>query len=274
MSSKKVINYIEHGSYLENSDETQATINNLIAAIDPFLHKFNKNEKFLMLDVGCGDGTFTFSLINEIAKIVPEFGLLSIEPEAPAYKKFAEKAQKSNIRCIKHENATIQQFLKDNLDQQEIFDLIMFSQSFYHLPMEEWGFIIGQSDRLLKNGGLAAIILDSYGGEAYKLKDTITEGKAVTLEFGDFYSAEDIEKFLKMKNVVFKSSSFPVQLFVKDDDKKLENFSRQLAFLYRTYPELILPKYKEDVSGLLEKNKKDEKYYIENLVKIVTFHKL
>lgn len=273
MSGKKEVNYTEHSSYLENSDETQATVSSLMTAITPFLYGHSKNEKFSMLDVGCGDGTFTFSLIPEITRVMPKFELSSIEPEVQAYKKFAERSQKNDIKCIKHENTTIQQFLKHNLNQQEIFDFIMFSQSFYHFPREEWGFIIDQSGNLLKRDGLAAIILDYYEGEAYKLKDTITGGKAVTLEFGDFYSAEDIEKFLKMKNIVFASSSFPVQLFVKDDDKKLENFSRQLAFLYRTYPDVILPRYKEEVSGLLERNKGDGNYYIENIVKIITFHK-
>lgn len=265
-------NLPELEAYLQGSNETQTTVKHLINAITPLLKNRNKNGKFSMLDVGCSDGTFTLSLLKELTKLMPDPRLITVEPEKPAYEEFSKRTQ--SLKFIKHENTTIQQFLKNNINKEGIFDFIMFSQSFYHFPKKEWNFIIKSANRLLKKNGFVVIVLDSHDCEAYRIKNLITKGKAVTLEFGDLYSAEDMEKFLRIKNIGFKTFSFPVNLFVKNNNKKVESFARHLAFLYRTYARLILPRYEKEVKKMLEMNKKGKDYLIENVVKGIMFKKI
>jgi len=266
-----VKNYPELKAYLEGSDETKTTLMGLTEILKTTVNGFDVNQNFVMLDVGCSDGELTLPLINNLKKIIPNLNLMAIEPESAAYQKFIEKVQ--NLDFIKHENIRIQQFLRNQQGKKDLFNFIMFSQSFYHFHKKEWKLIIESANQLLGKNGFIAIILDSHQCEAYKLKDLITNGKAETLEFGDLYSAEDMEKFLKTNGIKFKTFSFPIYLYVKADGKRLSNCARHLSFLYRTYPDRILPKYENKVRGLLENNKKNEDYYIRNLVKVVLFQK-
>lgn len=266
-------NYPEFRAYLEGSNESEETAKNLMQSLTPILKEFDKKTEFSMLDVGCSDGTFSFLLYDRIANLLPKLRVTAIEPEVPAYLKFVERVKEKNLDFIDHQNITVQKFLKNNTGKKEVFDYILFSQCFYHFPKEEWGFIFEHSTQLLKKNGFISITLDSHNSEAYKLKDKITGRKAVTLEFGDLYSAEDIESFLETKNIEFEESSFPVYLFIKNDDKKLERLARHLSFLYRTYPNLILPKYEKELKNMLEESKKNGEYFLENRVKIMNFRK-
>jgi hypothetical protein len=127
----------------------------------------------------------------------------------------------------------------------------------------------------LKPKGLAIVVLDSYQGEVYKLLNVITDNKTRvdTLEFGNLYSAEDMEKLLNRKDIMHTTEQFPINIFIKDEKGKKENFARHLAFFYRTFTDNILDNYKEPTERFLEEIKKDDKYILENIVKVIIFGK-
>src|SRR3989338_6894451 len=127
---------------------------------------------------------------------------------------------------------------------------------------------------LLRAGGLVSIINDSHQGEAYKLKDKVTNGKPATLEYGHLHSAEVIENALTGNKIKFDETSFPVYLYIKDNEQRLEMLARHLAFLYRTFPERILTDYSDDLKQMLTESLKVGNHFtIENRVKIITFKK-
>ncbi len=263
-------NYSYLKAYLECSDGVETTTR-ILSEMLKGKFSSSRKEPFYMLDVGCSDGQFTFSIVSALTGFFPKFNLIGLEPEKPAFKKFKERAKCKG--CITPKNQTIQEFVK-KVNNSEIFDYIQFAQCWYHFPKEEWEFVFAQSYSLLKKKGLITIILDSCKGEVYKLKESVMGKGEDTLEFGRLHFAEDIEKFLDGLNLGYETNSFPVRLYVKDSETKLNEFARHLAFLYRTFPERILTEYKNEVKVLLEGCKKDKSYYlIENLVKVVTVGK-
>lgn len=71
----------------------------------------------------------------------------------------------------------------------------------------------------------------------------------------------------------YSVDKFPVHICVPEGEKKLSNFARHLAFLYRTFPDTILPRYEKEAEEMLKRSKKGENYYIEDVAKVVTFSK-
>lgn len=270
--SQQPINYNELTEYLKGTNEAQETADNLVKTLAPYLKERDKTKLLRILDVGCSDGTFTFLYARQLRKLAPRIHLTAIEPEIPAYKKFVQRVKDENYDWVSYENIRIQEFLKRGGGEQ--YDLILFSQCWYHFPKDEWDFILDGAIKHLAEDGLIIIILDSHDCEAYKLKDRITGGKPDTLEFGDLHSAEDIEKLLKERNIEYGETSFPIYIFVKDDEQKFSRLARYLAFLYRTTAERILNDYQEDLETMIAESKKSGSHYtIENRVKIITFKK-
>lgn len=259
-------NYPELKTYLERSDETQVTFQNLSKILKIELASFDVKIPFYMLDVGSSDGELTLPLVNKLRRQFPNFKLTAIEPEKSAFDKFLKETKEKKIVTAK--NLTIQEFLRKNEYKKEIYNFILFSQCWYHFPKKEWNFIFNKSSALLKKNGIITIVLDSHQSEVYKFKDLITGGKADTLEYGDLFSAEDVENFLDKKGIKYSTLSFPIYIFIESNNGKLENFSRTLAFLYRTFPDKIL-KYNNEMERFLEQNKNGNFYSIENKVKAI-----
>ena len=255
-------------AYLEASDETRSTARNLSAILRNEFSSYSRS--FHMLDVGCSDGDLTFSLVPGLLEMFPDFSLLGLEPEIIAHGKFMGRKVRGG--SIEAENLRIQEFL-DRAEARESFDYIQFVQCWYHFPRDDWGFVFDGSYSLLKRNGVMIITLDSHSSEIYKLKDLIMEGRSDTLEYGDAFCAEDVERFLCERDIIHRTVQFPVYIHVKDDGQKLQKFARTLAFLCRTYPEKILSGYESEISDLLERNKRGNGYRVENLVKSLIVRK-
>ena len=263
-------NYSELRAYLDGSDEAKATANNLSRILRDELSY--DGELFHMLDVGCSDGELSFSLLHGLIEMFPNFRLLGLEPELEAYNRFVGRATGKDF--LEARNQTVQKFLEETEQTKpEVFDYIAFIQSWYHFPREDWHFILSGSYSLLKGNGLMIIALDSHDGEIYRLKDLIAVEKPDTIEYGDLFSVEEIEKFLDSEGVNYETVSFPIYINIKDGEDKIQRFARHLAFLYRTFPEKILANYKAEISDLLESNRRGKEYFIENLVKSIVIKK-
>lgn len=260
--SPKIRNYNEHSVYLESSDVVQSSLKNLMNVIVTKL-------EFSVLDVGCGDGTFSLELLSEIKKLRTNTNWYALEPEKSAYENFVKKIKEKNLGYIKYENITFQDFFWKNKEKSEEFDFILLSHSFYHFPKDEWSNILSQSRRLLKKGGFIVIILDSRNSSVYGLRKLITNNKIETLEYGYLHFAEDLEEMLKLNGVDFEEFFFFGSKYIKDNENKLNELARYLAFLYRTYPERILLKYKKELNEMLEKNREGDLFKMENLTKLI-----
>jgi SAM-dependent methyltransferase len=210
-------------------------------------------------------------LVVELKKRLPRLNYVALEPERPAFDKLVERIKGQNLTFVRPANKTFEAYLQ-TIEEQALFDFILFSQSFYFFPESEWDKTFDSIYSLLRPNGLAMIILDSREGRAYKMCDLITSGKANTLEFGRLLFAEDLERYLTGRTTDFKIHQFPVNIFIRDSEEKLAKFARILAFLYRTFPEKIL-KHKGAVEEFLEQCKSDNHYILENLVKVITFAK-
>ena len=263
-------NYPELKTYLESSDETKTTLKNLLRVLKTELICLNANKPFNMLDIGSSDGELTLPLVDSLREQFPDFKITALEPEKSAFKKFVKETKDKKV--FKAKNLTVQEFLHKNEYGKESYNFIFYSQCWYHFPKKEWDYIFNRSLALLKKNGIIAIVLDSHQGAAYKLKDLITGGKADTLEYGDLFSAEDVENFMDKKGVKYSTFSFPIYVFIKNNNEKLINFSRTLAFLYRTFPDEIL-KYKSEVQRFLEENRNSHLYSLENRVKAIIVRK-
>jgi len=271
--NKEVKNYPELRAYLEGSNESNITRKNLRRIFDEKLKDFPEDKLFSMLDVGSSDGEMSFPLAKTLRQEFNKFRYTAVEPEKPAFDRLNQIIREQNVGWAKTYNLTIEEYLKKVKGKKDLFDLILFAQSLYHMPKEEWDEIISNSLRLLKPNGIIIIILDSHKGEAYRLKNLIMQGKADTLEFGDLYSAEDLEDLLNKKGIEYLIEKFSIYMFVKRGKNKLFEFARHLAFLYRTFPERILSNNKDEVGQFLESIQKDGEYILENDVKVIIFRK-
>lgn len=117
------------------------------------------------------------------------------------------------------------------------------------------------------------IVMDSHTGDAYALKDIITNGKEDTLAFGDLYSAEDIEAFLSVQGVAHTTTLFPVYIRIPINDTSLAVCARRLAFLYRTSPEKLLTLYQDEIAQFLASHKKNGEYAVPNMTKVIMVKK-
>lgn len=269
-----VKNYPELRAYLEGSNESDITRENLKQILEKQLADYQSDYPLRSLDVGSSDGEMSFPLVQWLKEKFANFHYTAIEPERPALERLLERIKKADVDYTETHNLTVEEYLNGIAkEKSEIFDLILFSQSFYHIPKDEWNWIITDTIRLSKPKGFCIIILDSHQGLAYELKDMITQGRADTLEFGDLYSAEDMESFLSGKDIRYSIEKFPIYIFVQDNEQKLSEFARHLAFLYRTFPEKILSAHKREIAEFLERCRRGDKYVLENMVKVIIFRK-
>src|SRR3989338_1478456 len=268
-------NYPELRYYLEGSNESDITRDNLKKILGTKIATYSSDYNFSMLDVGASDGEMSLPLAQWLSEHFSNFSYTGVEPEVPAFAKLNERIKERNINYATTHNLKVEQYLERTRDKKELFDFIMFAQSMYHMPKEEWDNIVESSIRLLKPKGFVIALLDSFEGEAYKLVDEMTGNKTRvdTLAFGDLYSAEDLEHFLSRKNISYSTEHFSIFAFVKEDRKKVEDFARHLAFLYRTSADKILKDYRTSAAKFLEEIKKDNKYGLENVVKAIIFHR-
>lgn len=268
-------NYPELRYYLEGSNESDITRDNLKKILGEKISAYPSDYKFSMLDVGASDGEMSLPLAQWLSEHFPNLSYTGVEPEVPAFVRLNERIKERNINYAITHNLKVEQYLAETSDRKELFDFIMFAQSLYHMPKEEWENIVESSIRLLKPRGFVIALLDSFEGEAYKRIGEMTDNKTRvdTLAFGDLYSAEDLEQFLSHKNISYSTEHFSIFAFVKDGEKKVEDFARHLAFLYRTSADKILEDYKESAAKFLEEIKKDDKYALENVVKAIIFQK-
>jgi len=268
-------NYFEFSAFLEKSNASVITRENLEGVLTEKLKNQSRVSNFSMLDVGSSDGEMSLPLALWLKKQFNRFNYVAIEPEKPALDKLNEQIKNQNIDFAETHNLTIEKYLETKKSEETIFDLILFTQSFYHIPKNEWGEIISDSMRLLKPSGHLMIVLDSSEGQSYELVDLITENRTRidTLEFGELYFAEDVEKFLDKNGIKYSEDKFTRFIVIEENEKQLYNFTRYLAFLYRTFPEKILENYKTEVGKFLERNKKDGKCILEDTVKIVILGK-
>jgi len=262
-----VQNYSELKAYLDGCDETYRTLQSLLTIFSNEFSGCDKASTFRMLDVGCSDGELSIPLYKEIRKIIGNLNVTAIEPEADAIKKFDEKIK--GMSFLKSRNITVQEYIKQAGKEIEMFNFILFAQCWYHFPKDDWDFILNEAFRRLHDNGLLVILLDSHRGPAYKLKYLITTGKADTLEFGDLFSAEDVENLLIRNRAKFDVVTFPIYVEVNDQGRKVEDFARHLSFLYRTYPEKLLSRFKNEIIEYMNECKKSNCYVLENIVKMI-----
>jgi hypothetical protein len=275
MTYKNIINYPEFRIYLEHSNYSGITRYSLEKILDKKLSAYPSDYNLSMFDVGPSDGEMSLPLAQWLRDKIPNFKYTAVEPERLAFDRLNERTKNEEIEYATTHNLKIEQYLENTKDEKGLFDFILFAHSFYYIPKEEWDNIIESSIRLLKPKGLAIVVLDSYQGEVYKLLNVITDNKTRvdTLEFGNLYSAEDMEKLLNRKDIMHTTEQFPINIFIKDEKGKKENFARHLAFFYRTFTNNILDNYKEPTERFLEEIKKDDKYILENIVKVIIFGK-
>jgi 2-polyprenyl-3-methyl-5-hydroxy-6-metoxy-1,4-benzoquinol methylase len=269
-------NYFEFGAFLEKSNASVITRENLERLLTEKLKNHSKISNFSMLDVGSSDGEMSLPLAVWLKEQFDNFKYVAVEPEKPAFEKLNKRMKAQKIDFAETNNLTVEKYFETKKNEEAIFDFILFAQSFYHIPKNEWEEIISDSRRLLKPAGYLMIILDSSEGQSYELADLITENKTRfdTLEFGELYFAEDIEEFLDKNGIKYSEDKFTRYTVIKENEKQLYNFARYLAFLYRTFPEKILENYEAEVGKFLERHKKDGKYMLEDIVKIVILEKV
>ncbi len=270
---QQVANYPELRAYIEGSNESEVKREKLRKILEEKLWNLPFDYEFHILDVGCSDGEMFLPLVVHLKKGLPKLKYTALEPEVQAFEKFIKRIKGMGLSFIQPFNKSFEAYLQIIKGQGELFDFILFSQSFYFFPKSQWDEIIYHTLQLLKPNGFVVIVLDSYKGEAYKLCNLISSGKAETMEFGGLYSAEDMEEFLMNKGVNFKTDHFTVSIFIKDNEDKLDNFARILAFLYRTFPEKILSEHRGAVEKFLEECNRNGLYVLENQVRIFSFTK-
>lgn len=275
MTNKNDIrNYFELRDYQEGSNTSDITRKNIIRVFNKLFGKKDSSKPFRMLDVGSGNGNLSLPFVCWVKQKFKKFHYTAVEPELPAFEKLNESIKENKISYAEIYNLKFEEYLKAVGKNNGLHDFILFSQSWYHFPKEEWKVIIKNVLSLLKKNGIILIVMDSHLGEAYKLKDLITKGKADTLKFGGLYSAEDLENFLSKEGIRYSTEKFPVYMFTQDSERKLFVLARRLAFLYRTFPEKILKKYKNELKKFLEASRMTGKYYVlENLVRMIIIRK-
>jgi len=268
-----VKNYIQNKAYLQGSNQPQATAHYLVHFLESFI-PVNLQTPLYILDIGAGDGTFTFIYSDALKQSIPDLMVTAIEPEIPAYNAFAQKVKNCKYDWIKHHNTNLQDFLKGKVGNETKFNLNLFAQSFYHFPRQDWSSLLEGTTSLLRNDGLTVMMLDSHNSQAYSLKDKLVRGKPATLEFGYLHSAEDVEQFLTQRKTKYKVISFPVHLFIRDDERKVERLARHLSFLYRLFSEDIISSNKTYLETMLRDSRRiGDNYILENRVKIIIFKK-
>ena len=271
---KPTQNYPEFKTISESSNLSEAVRENLKLILGEKLKNIRRDSNFSMLDVGSSDGGMSLPLATWLKSDFKNFRYTAIEPEKPGFIKLNERIQQEAITYAQSHNLTVEQYLKTKSGEKELFDFILFSHVFYHIPKDKWDRVIADSQRLLKPNGFIIVILDSFEGRpASELADLITENKTRvdTLEFGDLYYAEDVEALLKRKGIDYSVDKFPVHITIQEGEQKLSDFARHLAFLYRTFPEKILAKYKDRLEEFLGRIKRDDKYVLEDINKVITF---
>ena len=265
--------YAELRAFLEGSNESEVTRGHLRKILEKRLQGIPKDYDFSVLDVGCSDGEMILPLVAELREKLPRLKYVALEPETSAFKRLVEGIKKQGLNFIQPVNKPVKEYLKTVKGKEGLFDFVLFSESFYYFPQAEWDDIFSDTLRLLRPNGFAMVVIESLEGQAYKLYDLITSGRADVLEFGYPYYAEHAERFLTGKGIRFETERFPIYIFVKDDEQKLTRFVRMLAFIYHTFPEKILTNYREPVEKFMEECKGDGQYALENVVKIITFAK-
>ena len=121
------------------------------------LHEFlvsYYNKPFKMLDLGCGDASFTaHALLNTNINVY--FGIDLSEP--------ALEIAHDNMAKLKSENIFIQSDLLESIpqlrqNQDNSFDTILTSFALHHLTLEQKDCLIGQIPHLLKAEGVFLLI--------------------------------------------------------------------------------------------------------------------
>lgn len=274
VNEKQYRNYTELKTYQEGSTTSNITLRNLRIVFDSFFGKTDASKQFCVLDVGSGNGNLSLPFIYHIKQKLRNLKYVAVEPETPAFQKLNERIKENKISYAETHNLKFEDYIRKVEKRRELFNFILFSQCWYHFPKKEWKFILKNAFRILKKNGIMIIVIDSHLGEAYKLKSLITKGKADTLEFGDLYSAEDVEKFISGESVKYTVKKFPVYLYIQESRRKIFVLARILAFLYRTSREKILKKHRKKIEKFIETLKKQDGYYVlENLVKMIVVRK-
>ena len=273
MENKSVKNYPEFKTVVGNSDFPDVTRKHLKNIFEKELASLSKNKPLSILDVGPSDGEMSLPIIEWLQTKFVNVNYLGLEPEKEAFDKLIRKIRRKKTKNLVVQNIMLEAYLQMVRHEKELFDVILFSQVFYYFPREIWDKIISDSIRLLKKAGLIIIVVDSYKGKVWKMRNTITKGKIDTLEFGYLHFAEAIEEFLSSKDIKYTVEKFPVHIYIQDNELTLFNFARTLAFIFRTFPEKILASHKKDLQKFLKKIKVGKRYELEDLAKVITFKK-
>lgn len=265
-------NYPEFKAVLESSNLPEVIRENLKRVLGEKLKSLPSDSNLSMLDVGSSDGEMSLPLAQWLKKHFSNFRYAAIEPEEPAFETLNTRIKTQGLDYAEASNLTIEKYLETKKGEEGIFDFILFSHVFYHIPEDKWGEVIANSQRLLKPNGFIAVVLDSFEGQAHELLDIITEDKTRvdTLEFGNLYYAEDMENLLTNKGIKYSVDSFSTNIFIPEDTRELHNFARVLAFLYRTFPGKILASHKEDVEKFMKRTKQTNRYVLEDKAKVIS----
>lgn len=263
--------YEEFRKYLDETDATQTIARKLVEIINTRFQGYSSDTPFSILDVGASDGELTMLVTHAAQERFRNAQAVALEPEEEAFVRLREKTNLTEN--ISASNKTLQSFLQEYKDESELFDCVVLSHCWYHFPKSEWEEIMNGIRALLKPGGVATIVMDSHMGDAYALKDIITNRKEDILTFGYLSSAEDIEAFLSAQGVAHTTTSFPLYMRIPVNDTSLAVCVRRLAFLYRTFPEKLLTLYQDEIAQFLASHKKNGEYTVPNMTKVIMVKK-
>lgn len=192
-----------------------------------------KPRSIRTLDIGSGNG----ELIQRIRWLLEDrqisLRITAVEPNECFQNQL--KTEREQLDSIYP--GRIQDYFSE-YDSDEVFQLILFSQVWYHFPRSEWELVLESSLNRLSGNGQIIIILDSHDSRLYRFRQSL-EVETERAEYGDFIGAEAVISFLRSQVERIEVDEFPVVVRSTAPEGR-EDLVRELAghlsFLFRCDP--------------------------------------
>lgn len=170
-----------------------------------------------LLDFGCGTGTFSERLLDQV-EIEPERVLLSlVEPVVASHDKAAERLARFTTAPIEHAVSLA------GINQPK-FDLIVANHVFYYVP--DLANTLSALHGRVASGGL---FLTAIAGNDNPLIQFWRDGFAMLGQSSPYHVAEDVAAALGQLGIAFEQRYVPYDLGFEDTE---ENRLKILRFLF------------------------------------------